>query len=200
MLGCIRMAIDNIAEKCQRLHTTPVESMDMDSKLKIIQVGTVVTLLLVVSLWLSHSSFWGLSAQGPASYFHRLWHNTQESAENLKKKEKLYKENCSAYLAYYMYWYPWNWSGKWAKRAPEAQQEAVENNIYSELQCQSSPHWGERISKNSSRYTWRIEETWVLSGGVYSMSVWVGGCVPQLIPCTLSLYQIKFSRIFKSVS
>lgn len=37
MLGCIRMAIDNIAEKCQRLHTTPVESMDVDSKLKIIQ-------------------------------------------------------------------------------------------------------------------------------------------------------------------
>ena len=48
------MAIDNIAEKCQRLHTTPVESMDVDSKLKIIQVSTVVTLLLEVCVWLSH--------------------------------------------------------------------------------------------------------------------------------------------------
>ena len=86
------MAIDNIAEKCQRLHTTPVESMDVDSKLKIIQVSTVVTLLLEVSVWLSHSSFGVLSAQGPASYFRRSWHCTQDSKslqKILKKKEKI---------------------------------------------------------------------------------------------------------------
>lgn len=92
MLGCIRMAIDNIAEKCQRLHTTPVESMDVDSKLKIIQVSTVVTLLLEVSVWLSHSSFWGFKCAGPASYFRRNWHCTQDSKslqKILKKKEKI---------------------------------------------------------------------------------------------------------------
>ena len=69
MLGCIRMAIDNIAEKCQRLHTTPVESMDVDSKLKIIQVSTVVTLLLEVSVWLSHSSFCGFKCAGTSIVF-----------------------------------------------------------------------------------------------------------------------------------
>jgi len=37
MLGCIKMAIDNIAEKCQRLRGTPVEKLDVDSKLKVIQ-------------------------------------------------------------------------------------------------------------------------------------------------------------------
>lgn len=39
MLGCIKLAIDNIAEKCQRLRGTPVEKLDVDSKLKLIQVG-----------------------------------------------------------------------------------------------------------------------------------------------------------------
>lgn len=39
MLGCIRLAIDNIAEKCQRLRGTPVERLDVDSKLKVIQVS-----------------------------------------------------------------------------------------------------------------------------------------------------------------
>lgn len=63
------MAIDNIAEKCQRLHTTPVESMDVDSKLKIIQVSTVVTLLLEVSVWLSHSSFLGFKCAGTSILF-----------------------------------------------------------------------------------------------------------------------------------
>lgn len=37
MLGCIILAIDNIAEKCQRLRGTPVEKLDVDSKLKVIQ-------------------------------------------------------------------------------------------------------------------------------------------------------------------
>lgn len=37
MLGCIKLAIDNIAEKCQRLRGTPVEKLDVDSKLKLIQ-------------------------------------------------------------------------------------------------------------------------------------------------------------------
>lgn len=37
LLGCIKMAIDNIAEKCQRLRSTPVGSLDIDSKLKVIQ-------------------------------------------------------------------------------------------------------------------------------------------------------------------
>ena len=39
MLGCIKLAIDNIAEKCQRLRGTPVEKLDVDSKLKVVQVG-----------------------------------------------------------------------------------------------------------------------------------------------------------------
>lgn len=39
MLGCIKLAIDNIAEKCQRLRGTPVEKLDVDSKLKVIQVS-----------------------------------------------------------------------------------------------------------------------------------------------------------------
>ena len=89
------MAIDNIAEKCQRLHTTPVESMDVDSKLKIIQVSTVVTLLLELVCGCPINLFGVLSAQGPASYFRRNWHCTQdsqESPENLKKEG----ENCSA--------------------------------------------------------------------------------------------------------
>ncbi|XP_015770824.1 PREDICTED: coiled-coil domain-containing protein 42 homolog isoform X2 [Acropora digitifera] len=38
LLGCIKMSIDNIAEKCQRLRTIPLETLDIDSKLKVIQV------------------------------------------------------------------------------------------------------------------------------------------------------------------
>ena len=38
MLGCIKLAINNIAEKCQRLHSSPVENLDFDVKLKLIQV------------------------------------------------------------------------------------------------------------------------------------------------------------------
>ena len=38
MLGCIKLAIDNIAEKCTRLDSRPVECIDFDEKLKIIQV------------------------------------------------------------------------------------------------------------------------------------------------------------------
>ncbi|XP_068730220.1 coiled-coil domain-containing protein 42 homolog [Montipora capricornis] len=37
LLGCIKMSIDNIADKCQRLRSIPVESLDIDSKLKVIQ-------------------------------------------------------------------------------------------------------------------------------------------------------------------
>ena len=32
------MSIDNIAEKCQRLRSIPLETLDIDSKLKVIQV------------------------------------------------------------------------------------------------------------------------------------------------------------------
>ncbi|XP_074631632.1 coiled-coil domain-containing protein 42 homolog [Acropora palmata] len=37
LLGCIKMSIDNIAEKCQRLRSIPLETLDIDSKLKVIQ-------------------------------------------------------------------------------------------------------------------------------------------------------------------
>lgn len=40
------MSIDNIAEKCQRLRSIPLETLDIDSKLKVIQVQVNFIFLL----------------------------------------------------------------------------------------------------------------------------------------------------------